>query len=88
MSWSVAFTGKAPEARAKISEQFKNSGPCIEPEETVRQLAAKLIDLALEAQAPDQEVKVSAYGSQNSIWHGGIPTVQGNSLNITITPQN
>lgn len=88
MSWSVAATGKAPEVRKEIAGQFQRSGPCLEPEETIRQSAAKLIDAALEAQAESQEVKVSAYGSQGMKYSGNNdPVVQSNSLNITITPQ-
>lgn len=83
MSWSVGADGKAPEVKASIEKQFATSGPCVEPEETIRLGAAKLITVALEAQDQAKDVRVSAYGSMSS--NG---TTIRNSLNITIAPEN
>lgn len=82
MSWSVAAQGKVADVRKEIAGQFARSGPCVQPEEKVRLEAAKFIDLSLEANVQDSEVKVSAYGSQS-----GYDDKARNSLNITITPQ-
>ncbi len=76
MSWSVggAF-GKAPSVRAVIAKQFEQGGKCSEPEETIRQYVAEIIDAALAAQGPNQVVEVSASGSQSMTYmlgQGGI----------------
>lgn len=64
MSWSVSAIGKAAAVRKSIADQFtKNT--CAEPEEAVRQNAAKLLDEALAAQDQSQPVEVSASGSQS-----------------------
>jgi hypothetical protein len=82
MSWSVAAIGKSSAVRAAIANQFANGSKCAEPEETIRQAAAAVIDKALEAQAEATAVKVSASGSQSS--SGGIVT--NNSLSIMVDP--
>ena len=84
MSWSVATVGKSPEAASEIARQFATSGPCEEPEEGIRQGAAKLLALAIEAQDPDKQVRISAYGSQSKDYATGKIR---NSLNITVTPE-
>ncbi len=44
MSWSVGAVGKASAVRSEISKQFTNGGKCSEPEESIRQAAASIID--------------------------------------------
>lgn len=80
MSWSVGGKGKASEVKEGIAKQFASGSKCIEPEETIRQEAAKLIDKALGAEDPDVTVDLAAYGSQGSV--GG---KIGHSLNIRLT---
>lgn len=80
MSWSVGGSGKAGEVLAAIERQFETSGPCMEPEETVRQAARGAIKAALEAQGSDVTVNMNAYGSQ-----GKMNDSVMNSLNITIS---
>jgi len=82
MSWSVSASGKAPEAKANIAGQFERGSKCADPEEEIRQVAAKLIDLSLGHQDPEKDVSVTAYGSQSV---AGVSV--RNSLDITITPQ-
>jgi len=82
MSWSVAARGKAPEVKKDVAGQFERAPKCAEPEEGIRLAAAKLIDLSLEAQDPERDVNVQAYGSQSVT-----TTTVRNSLNITISPQ-
>jgi hypothetical protein len=62
MSWSVSAIGKASAVASSIAKQFSGS-PCQEPEETVRQAAARTIAAAIEAQDPNCAVKVIASGS-------------------------
>jgi hypothetical protein len=64
MSWGVSAIGKAGAVRASIAGQFSRGGKCVEPEETIRQAAAKIIDTALESISSIYVVKVSASGSQ------------------------
>lgn len=82
MSWSVGTKQKATEAAAEIERQFSTSGPCVEPEEGVRQSARITIAQALAAQHPDVTVNVSAYGSQ-----GKMDDKVVNSLSIIITAE-
>lgn len=90
MSWSVAANGKAVDVAATIENQFETRGACMEPEESIRQSARKLIAESLKAQIPsDKDVRVSAYGSQSVRGMlGGAPDEIRNSLSITITPEN
>lgn len=84
MSWSVAAVGKAKAVRASIAEQFTKN-PCAEPEETVRQAAAKAIDVALAAQDESQPVEVTASGSQSfRDWQN--KTGISNQLTMAIRP--
>lgn len=87
MSWSVSAKGKVSEVRASLSRQFETSGPCVEPEETTRQSAAKLIDEALGLMNPEKEVYVTGCGSQNFDYSvtPAVPTTS--SLSIKIEPQ-
>ena len=64
MSWSLQSVGKAPAVRADVAKSF-TTNQCTEPEETVRQAAAAVIDAALAAQDPSVAVKVTAQGSQS-----------------------
>lgn len=64
MSWSISALGRAGAVRKSIADQFSRN-TCAEPEETVRQNAAKLLDEALAAQDESQPVEVSASGSQS-----------------------
>jgi hypothetical protein len=82
MSWSVTAIGKSSAVRASIAKQFATGSKCAEPEETIRQAVAVVIDKALEAQAEATAVKVSASGSQSS--SGGVVT--NNSLSIIVDP--
>lgn len=81
MSWSVAASGKQHEVISSVMSQF-NSQKCEEPEESIRKAAGNLIVLALQAQDPDKNVQVSAWGSQSVTG-----TVVRNSLSIKIDPQ-
>jgi hypothetical protein len=85
MSWSVTATNVTPEAAEQIEAQFAASGPCMDPEEGVRQSARATIATALAAQSPGTRVQVSAYGSQ-SIRYGADNKAEGftNSLKISI----
>jgi hypothetical protein len=84
MSWSVGGTiGKAPAVRAAIAKQFEQGSKCSEPEETIRQAAAKVIDAALAGQDPSKVVEVNASGSMSM--NSG--KVDGNSLTIQVTPK-
>lgn len=87
MSWSIGGKGQAKKLREVLLEQFARS-PCPEPEESIRQLAGKQIDIALGAMPPNMFVQVSAYGSQSALtyeggqWKGPF----SNSLSINISP--
>jgi hypothetical protein len=84
MSWSVAVPlGRAPAVRAAVAKQFEQGGKCTEPEETIRQAAAKIIDAALAAQDPSKVVEVIASGSMSS----SAGKVDSNSLSIKIEPK-
>src|SRR5712664_1255504 len=65
MSWSVGAIGKAAAMRSEIAQQFVRGGKCVEPEESIRLEAGKLIDKALESITGPFVVKVQASGSQN-----------------------
>ena len=65
MSWSVGAVGKAAALRTEISQQFTRGGKCVEPEETIRLEAGRLIDKALESITGPFVVKVQASGSQS-----------------------
>lgn len=83
MSWGVSGTGRAPAVRAAIAMQFARHGKCMEPEETVRQAAATLIDAAIAAQDPTATLKVSANGSQSTDYTTKKVT---NSLTLVVEP--
>jgi hypothetical protein len=84
MSWGFEFVGKASAVRTKCAAEFAKN-PCSEPEETVRQSAAKAVDEALAAQDSTVAVKVTARGSQ-SFQDYTKQTGVCNSLEIKIEP--
>lgn len=85
MSWSVSGSGASSEVAASIESQFETSGPCSEPEETVRQNARVVIASALRAQTPDTtKVSVSAYGSQSSYTDSDGASRITNNLTISV----
>ncbi len=88
MSWSVAGIGKAPAVAAKLEKDFSNSGPCAEPEETVRQAARIVIASALAGQDPSVAVKVTASGtmSNSAEWPSTVAKIK-NTLSITVETQ-
>lgn len=84
MSWSVSAVGKATAVRKSIADQFTRN-TCAEPEETVRQTAAKLLDAALAAQDDNQPVEVTASGSQGfKDWNA--KTGVSNQLTMNVRP--
>jgi hypothetical protein len=84
MSWGIgSFFGRAPSVREQVVKAFTNQGKCAEPEETIKQVAAQIIDAALAGQDPGQVVEVSASGSMHTT--GG--KVTSNTLNIAVTPR-
>lgn len=85
MSWSLqAAFGKAPAVREGVAKQFENGHKCMEPEESIRLAAAKIIDVALAGQDQAQVVEVSASGSM-STKNGKFAS---NQLNIAVTPRS
>jgi hypothetical protein len=85
MSWSVAAVGKAAAVKTEIARQFAVGSKCLEPEETVRQSAAVVMDAALAAQDPTMAVKASASGSMTfKNWDNR--TGGSNNLSISIEP--
>ncbi len=86
MSWSVSAIGKAAAVKASIADQFSRN-KCSEPEETIRQAAAQLIDLAMSAQDAPAVVKVMASGSQGFRDYTAKTGVY-NQLTITVEPQH
>lgn len=75
MSWSVQGIGKAPAVALAIDKQFTSSGPCAEPEETVRQAARAAIAAALTAQKPEAVIQVTAQGSQSTSYVKATPPI-------------
>ena len=86
MSWSVSATGKASAVKAEIARQLGHI-KCAEPEDTVKQLAAQLIEGALDAQAEGTVVSVLASGSQTSRkFEDGVWKDHTNQLRIEVQP--
>jgi hypothetical protein len=83
MSWSVSGFGKAPAVRESIAKQFAQGSKCMEPEETMRQAAAALMESSLAAQEPSKVIEVSASGSMST--DNG--KVASNSISIKIDPK-
>lgn len=88
MSWGVQAIGKRDAVRNGIATQFATSGKCTEPEESLRQAAAVLIDKALEAISPIYVVKVAASGSQGMKDYSKPENGVFNQLSITVEPQH
>lgn len=85
MSWSVEATGPAATVRKAIASQFASRSACSAPDETVRQAASVLIDEALAAQDPANQV--SAKGSATKLFGPWIKdTGASNTLTIVIEP--
>jgi hypothetical protein len=75
MSWSVSASGKCSDVAVDIAGQFtKTSPPCEEPEEGIRQAAAKLIAQALLAYNALTTVLVNAHGSYAQVGDVGRKT--------------
>ena len=85
MSWSVSAVGKPPAVRASIAERFTRN-KCSEPEESIRQAAAAIIDKAIEAQGDKVALQVDASGSQSADYSTQPPTVGSNTLHIKLQP--
>lgn len=88
MSWVVSSVGRVAAVRDDIARQFSRQFTpyhCMEPEETVRQAAATLIDAALAAQNQDFAVSVRADGRQSFEDYSKKESVS-TRLNISIEP--
>lgn len=89
MSWSVGAIGKSGAVKKEISEQFNRGGKCIEPEETIRQQVASLLDDALDTIHNSFVVKVQASGSQGyKDYSAGVTGGVHNNLSISIEVQH
>lgn len=86
MSWSVSAIGKGDAVRKEIARQFVAGAKCAEPEESVRQAAAVLIDASLAGCGPTCAVKVIASGSQ-SYKDWTTKTGVQNQLIVQVDPQ-
>jgi hypothetical protein len=84
MSWSVSAVGKANAVRQEIAKQFSTQTTCAEPEESVRQATAGLMDAALAAQG-DIAVKAHANGSM-SFKDWNTKSGPSNSVSVSIEP--
>jgi len=84
MSWSVSARGQTPGIAAEIERQFEGSGQCVEPEETSKQAARKIIADTIAMQGIMQKLTVSAYGSQVKNPTTSSPAV---SLSIIVTAE-
>jgi hypothetical protein len=85
MSWSVGGNGPVADVRASVAKQFETGSKCTEPEESIRQAAAKIIDQALDAQGYLPNVEVGAYGSMSMDY---TTKKISSSLSIIITPRS
>ncbi len=79
MSWSVSAHGKVTAVRKAIAKQFETSGPCSQPEESIRQSAKAIIDAALDVD-PKTVADVSAAGSMST----DTGVVRSHSLTIKV----
>lgn len=75
MSWSVSGVGRASALRDKVAKQFDGIN-CAEPEQTIKNKVAAIVDISLQAMRGDQAVKVSCSGSQYVDGQGQINTVR------------
>ena len=88
MSWSVSAIGKAAAVKKEIADQFTKGGKCVEPEESIRQAAAQIIDQAVGSIHESYVVQVSAGGSQGYKNYSKPEDGLFNSLNIDIRVQH
>lgn len=81
MSWSIMAAGKPKAVAVLIAGQFIRQ-KCSEPEETIKQGVAKLLDVALQAFPPNAAVTVTASGSQSSSTDGNAT----NQVSVKLEP--
>ena len=86
MSWSVQAVGKPAAVATKVQADL-SVFRCTEPEETVKQAACTALVAAINAQAPNTVIKVSASGSQSNLYgpDGKVAGVQ-NNLQMSVEP--
>ena len=84
MSWSVAALGKAEAVRKDIAAQFTRGSKCVEPEESIRQAAAGILDKAIGNQANVYVVKATASGSQGYVDYSSPEKGVYNSLSLNV----
>lgn len=83
MSWSVGASDATPKVGEMIENQFESGSKCIEPEESIRQSARKLIAEVVASQTSGTKLSINAYGSQSTNWPLPAPSVS-TSLAIKI----
>ena len=90
MSWGVGAIGKAPAVRKEIARQFAQGSKCTEPEESIRQLAASMLDASLAAQADNTPVRVAGSGSASFEYPPKTgdapnpPVIKNNTLTVSV----
>jgi len=65
MSWSISQIGKKEAVKLAV-QKYLEGYKCSEPEETIRQQVGSSIITAIDSQAKDIVVKVTASGSQST----------------------
>lgn len=85
MSWSASGVGKAGVLAGKLALEFDRV-KCAEPEQTIKDQVAQIVQLALSAFPPDMPVRVNASGSQQSVDFSDPNAPKVNQLNVTIEP--
>lgn len=88
MSWSVHMHGKSDALVVKAATEFANIKYLKEPENTVKNSVASLVDQALRAQIPACAVKVSCSGSMSVSSQKDGPDSVTNALQIAIEPMH
>jgi hypothetical protein len=83
MSWYVTAVGRAAPVMEAVRRQI-DGVMCSEPEQTIKGMAASLIEKALTAYPSNAPVRVTAQGSQSTS-HGGAGEAI-NSLEIKVEP--
>lgn len=91
MSWNFAAMGKAPAVLKAIKayEEIATASPMMEPEQSIREAALSIAELAVGAMSPDIAVSVSAQGSQSSLRNpdtGAFDRFPTNNLKLEIQP--
>ena len=84
MSWSVSAHGKSDVVAKYIAISFAKSGKYHEPEESVKQAVAVLIEKALASNIPPVYVQVRASGSQSTMSQSGGPDRVSKWLKVEI----